>query len=151
MKNPPTPTLFEMRDSPSFQPSRSRNGYWFYRGSVTLATAFAAVLITTCAHGQDAAAPPGGVNPAATKTAVTPAPAAAPASTPTAQATQPVQKYSSRDIQRAFGFLDTNQDGQISREEASRFRNIAKHFDAADVDKSNTLSLQEFGAALNRP
>ncbi|MBC7647769.1 MAG: EF-hand domain-containing protein, partial [Vitreoscilla sp.] len=60
-------------------------------------------------------------------------------------------RYSARDVERAFGFIDANKDGKISREEASGFRNVAKYFDAADVNKDGALSLEEFGSALNRP
>ena len=47
--------------------------------------------------------------------------------------------------------MDANKDGKISRAEAAGFRNVAKYFDAADTDKDGTLSLAEFGNALNRP
>ena len=47
--------------------------------------------------------------------------------------------------------MDVNKDGKISRAEAAGFRNVAKHFDAADSNKDNLLSLEEFGNALNRP
>ena len=58
-------------------------------------------------------------------------------------------KYAVKDIQRVFGFMDANKDGKISREEAAGFRNIAKHFDEADLDKDDLLSYQEFENALN--
>jgi len=47
--------------------------------------------------------------------------------------------------------MDANQDGIISREEAARFRNVARYFDEADTNKDNTLSPTEFSSALNRP
>lgn len=59
-------------------------------------------------------------------------------------------KYSAADIERAFNFMDANKDGNLSREEAAGFPNVAKHFDAADTNKDGTLSLTEFGNALNR-
>lgn len=123
----------------------SQIGYWFYVGGVMVAMASAAVLITTCARAQTAPSAAVESTPAATSTA--PLPTLAPA----ADAAKPTPKYSSRDIERAFGFMDANQDGRISREEASGFRNVAKHFDAADTNKDNVLSLEEFGSALNRP
>lgn len=46
--------------------------------------------------------------------------------------------------------MDANKDGKVSRQEAAGFRNVAKHFDAADTNKDGTLSLIEFGNALNR-
>ena len=123
----------------------SRFGIWFYVGGVMVAMVSAAVLITTCARAQTAPAAAVESTPAATSAASIPALA------PLADAAKPAPKYSSRDIERAFGFMDTNQDGKISREEASGFRNVARHFDAADTNKDNALSLQEFGDALNRP
>lgn len=58
-------------------------------------------------------------------------------------------KYSSSDIGRAFGFMDGNKDGKVSREEAAGFRNVAKYFDAADTNKNQALSREEFERALN--
>ncbi len=46
--------------------------------------------------------------------------------------------------------MDTNKDGKISREEASGFRGVARHFDEADTNKDSTLSHQEFESALNQ-
>ena len=60
-----------------------------------------------------------------------------------------VPKYAAKDIQRVFGFMDRNKDGKISREEAAGFRNVAKHFDEADLDKDDLLSYEEFENALN--
>ena len=70
-----------------------------------------------------------------------------------AQATDAPAKirHSTSDIVHAFGFIDTNQDGKMSREESSGFRNIAKHFDAADGNKDGNLSVEEFANALNNP
>ncbi|WP_421954434.1 EF-hand domain-containing protein [Polaromonas sp.] len=66
-----------------------------------------------------------------------------------APATPAAPKYAAQDLERAFNFLDANRDGSISRSEAAAFRNVAKHFDAADTDKDNQLSREEFGNALN--
>ena len=68
----------------------------------------------------------------------------------TPDAARPPPKYSAAEIERAFNFMDANKDGKVSRQEAAGFRNVAKHFDAADTDKDGTLSLREFGNALNR-
>ena len=65
-------------------------------------------------------------------------------------AARPPPKYSAADIERAFNFMDANQDGKLSHQEAAGFRNVAKHFDAADTNNDGTLSLTEFGDALNR-
>ncbi len=59
-------------------------------------------------------------------------------------------KYSARDIDRAFGYLDANRDGKVSRDEASGFKNVAKYFDLADTDKDGMLTRDEFARALNR-
>ena len=99
--------------------------YYFYVAGVLAALAAAAVLINAEAQMQ--------TEPAA------------------ALSTTTAPKYNSQDIERAFGFIDANKDGKISREEASGFRNVAKYFDAADTDKDGVLSPQEFGGALNRP
>lgn len=123
--------------------------YCFYSGSVTLAMAAAAVLVSACAGAQtiDLAQPvPASAEPLAAASA--PASAALPAASQTAAAKP---KYSARDIERAFSFMDANKDGKISREEAAGFRNVAKYFDAADSNKDGALSLEEFGDALNRP
>ena len=58
-------------------------------------------------------------------------------------------KYAAQDIDRVFGFIDANRDGKISRAEAAGFRNIAKHFDAADTNHDDLLSREEFENALN--
>ena len=70
---------------------------------------------------------------------------------PSASATPASRKYAARDVERAFNFLDSNRDGKISRAEAAGFKNIAKHFDAADVNKDEFLSKEEFDNAVNAP
>jgi EF hand len=112
--------------------------YVFYVGGVLLAGVCAAVLIGACA--------------ARAQSLPATAPASSVAEAPPAPATaSDTPRYSARDIERAFGFIDANKDGKISREEASGFRNVAKYFDAADSNKDDVLSLEEFGNALNRP
>jgi hypothetical protein len=73
-------------------------------------------------------------------------------STPTVvpPAAQTAPRYSAKDAKLAFGFLDANSDGRISREEAAQAKNVAKYFDQADVNRDKGLSLQEFTAALNK-
>ena len=85
-------------------------------------------------------------NPETPTIVTTPTPAAP--SEPSAPATR---KYAAQDVERAFNFIDSNRDGKISRAEAAGFKNIAKHFDAADVNKDNFLSKEEFDNALNAP
>lgn len=117
--------------------------YYFYLGGVTVSIACAAVLISACAQAQPAE--PTVPKQAAASAAMPATPQAMPA------AAKPAPKYSAKDIERAFSFMDANKDGKISRAEAAGFRNVAKHFDAADSNKDNLLSLEEFGNALNRP
>jgi hypothetical protein len=78
-------------------------------------------------------------------TAAASAPAATPA--PTAPA---VVYYDPKDLERAFKFMDKTGDGKVSRDEASNFRGVSKHFDEADVNKDGFLSREEFDNAMNR-
>ena len=117
----------------------TKAGYLFYAAGVLFAFACAAVLIAASPVRAQAVTSP---EPAI---AADPAP---PAGTAGLKASP---RYSAKDIERAFGFIDANKDNLISREEASGFRNVAKYFDAADVNKDGALSVDEFGAALNKP
>ena len=74
---------------------------------------------------------------------------APPATSVQPAATFVAPRYSSADIDRAFGFMDSNKDGKVSREEAAGFKNVAKHFTAADTNKDELLSRGEFESALN--
>jgi len=78
--------------------------------------------------------------------AQTPATAAPAPATTVAQA---APKYSTKDIEQAFSFIDSNKDGKLSREEASGFRGVARHFDEADLNKDSILSREEFENALS--
>ena len=110
------------------KPSTRLLAYYFYIAAVLVAMLAEAVLITAQAQTNDTQ----------TKDVQT-------------IAADVKARYSASDIARAFGFIDANQDGKMSREEASGFRNIAKHFDAADTNKDGNLSIEEFTNALNRP
>jgi Ca2+-binding EF-hand superfamily protein len=46
----------------------------------------------------------------------------------------------------AFSQLDTNRDGQISREEAQRHSSLEAKFDQADADHNGNISQSEFSA-----
>ena len=61
----------------------------------------------------------------------------------------PPPRYTASDLARAFGFMDGNGDGQVSRQEASGFRGVAKNFDRADTNQDGFLSREEFDAAMN--
>lgn len=73
---------------------------------------------------------------------------------PASAATPAEPKYTVAQIAQAFGFIDGNQDGRLSREEAAGFRGVARHFDKADRNKDGVLSRKEFenaiGGAKNR-
>ncbi len=58
-------------------------------------------------------------------------------------------KYAARDLARAFAWLDSDQDGNLSRSEAARVTNVARYFDAADTNHDTMLSRQEFDNAMN--
>ena len=114
--------------------SSNRKAYYFYALSAAVALVVSAVLVAVISNAQ----------------AVEPkAPAAASASMPPVAAS--TVRYSAKDINRAFNFMDANHDGIISRDEAAGFRAVARHFDAADTNKDNALSPTEFSTALNRP
>lgn len=82
--------------------------------------------------------------------AQTPEPAAA-ASAPAATPAPPVVTYyDPRELERAFNFMDKTGDGKVSRDEASNFRGVSKHFDEADLNKDNFLSREEFDNAMNQ-
>ena len=49
-----------------------------------------------------------------------------------------------------FDYMDRDKDGFISREEASGFRGVARHFDEADLNKDGRLSREEFEKAMNQ-
>ena len=111
----------------------------------------AAAIFATSAHAQplepEAASR---LAPALIQNPVTPTIVTTPALL-SASATPATRKYAAQDVERVFKFLDSNRDGKISRAEAAGFKNIAKHFDAADVNKDNFLSKEEFDNALNAP
>ncbi|WP_175456096.1 EF-hand domain-containing protein [Polaromonas sp. JS666] len=123
MKQPTTKTL------PIRAPSSPARPRMVMLGSL-LALAAAAALLAAQAQAQTA-------EPAAAASA--PA-VAAPA----------VAKYDPKDLERAFKFMDKNGDGKVSRDEASNFRGVSKHFDEADLNKDNFLSREEFDNAMNQ-
>ena len=96
---------------------------WLIGTGLALGTAL--VLFAAGAQAQTAVAPP--------------ASTAAPAE----------PKYTVAQIAQAFGFIDSNKDGKLSREEAAGFRGVARHFDEADLNKDGALSREEFENALS--
>lgn len=125
------------KPAPSQRPVHSP--FWSLFGVAALLTLSAgAALFAMRAQAQTAAAP------AAAASQMQAEPPA------TAASASPAAKYSAKDLERAFGFMDGNKDAKVSRDEAASFRNVAKHFDEADTDKDQTLSPQEFENAMNR-
>ena len=53
------------------------------------------------------------------------------------------------EITEEFMRLDTNHDGYISREEASKWKYLARVFDRVDTDHDGKLSRQEFEKAIH--
>jgi len=66
-----------------------------------------------------------------------------------AQVPAPAPRYAASDLERAFGFMDGDRDGKVSRQEASGFRGVAKNFDRADTNHDGFLSREEFDTAMN--
>ena len=64
---------------------------------------------------------------------------------------QVAPRHSAADVKRAFDFMDANQDGKVSRDEAKLFRKVTQYFDGADTDHDGFLSLEEFDKAMNKP
>jgi hypothetical protein len=84
--------------------------------------------------------------PAVFAQTASPAPAS-PKPTTAAPAAEP--KYTLAQITQAFGLIDANKDGKLSREEAAGFRGVARHFDEADTNRDGALSREEFEHALS--
>lgn len=82
--------------------------------------------------------------------AQTPEPAASASASASTAASPTVAYYDPKDLERAFKFMDKTGDGKVSRDEASNFRGVSKHFDEADLNKDNFLSREEFDNAMNR-
>lgn len=76
-------------------------------------------------------------------------PAAAASGAAAAQVPAPAPRYAASDLERAFGFMDGDRDGKVSRQEASGFRGVAKNFDRADTNQDSFLSREEFDTAMN--
>ena len=158
-----TRTLRFSRQTPA--PARVAHSHWLVlpESAVQIPTqrrearVLAALLLAGAAWALAAPGPvlanPAGASPNPVPSS--PAPAADPgpaAATIERSRHKPVAapRYSASDAKLAFGFLDANHDGRISREEAARAKNVVKYFDRADVNQDKGLSLEEFTAALNK-
>lgn len=105
--------------------------------------AAALLLMGAPAHSADSTQ----AAPAAVTTVVLPASEApAPAASVSAAA---APRYSAGNLAMAFGYMDANHDGKISREEAAGFSGVARHFDQADTNHDGFLSREEFDHAMN--
>lgn len=102
---------------------------WVSARATMLGLGVAVVLFATSARAQNGQAPRSAASAAES-----------PASAP---------RYLANDLERAFSFMDSKHDGKISREEASGFRGVAKHFDEADTNHDNALSREELDKAMN--
>jgi len=50
----------------------------------------------------------------------------------------------------AFRKADADNDGAMTRDEAKSMPRVAKHFDAIDIDKDGTVSLEEIRASMRK-
>ena len=98
----------------------------------------AAVLLALSAHAQGVETPASAFSSAASGAA----------SAPAAELPAP-PRYAASDLERAFGFMDGDHDGKVSRQEASGFRGVARNFDRADTNQDGFLSREEFDTAMN--
>jgi hypothetical protein len=127
--------MHAITNTPTHTPSSANHpSVWMQVFLLTLATAVA--VMAAQAQAQTA-------EPATAASA----PTAATSSTP---APSTVTYYDPKDLERAFKFMDKTGDGKVSRDEASNFRGVSKHFDEADVNKDGFLSREEFDNAMNR-
>lgn len=105
---------------------------------VAAGAAAALLLVGAPVHSADSAQ--------AAPAPVAPAPEA-PAPAASVRAAAP--RYSAGNLAMAFGYMDANHDGKISREEAAGFSGVARHFDQADTSHDGFLSREEFDYAMN--
>jgi hypothetical protein len=76
-------------------------------------------------------------------------------STPTSQTTPapnggaiPPNRWTRENLTLAFKRVDTDSDGQLSRQEASLLAGLPGHFDRIDSNKDGSISSAEFDEAL---
>ena len=119
-------------------PTASRSKYHpVMQGSLLTMAALAALAALLAMQAQAQTAEPA-------------AAASAPASSPASPGPKAVTYYDPKDLERAFKFMDKTGDGKVSRDEASNFRGVSKHFDEADTNKDGFLSREEFDNAMNK-
>jgi len=99
----------------------------------------ALAIIATSAWAQQ---PP---SPQLQSTAPEPATSPAQAATPPPPATAPSSQLGGAPtVQLTFELVDRNNDGVITRDEASRYPSLAENFDMLDRNRSNSLDRSEF-------
>ena len=69
-------------------------------------------------------------------------------SAPAAQGAAPKAAPDGQDSAAAFARADTNKDGKLSRQEATRFPVVEQRFDQIDTNKDQFVSREEFEAAI---
>ena len=76
-------------------------------------------------------------------------------STPTSQTSPapnggaiPPNRWTRENLTQAFKRVDTDRDGQLSRQEASLLAGLSSHFDRIDANKDGSISSAEFDEAL---
>ncbi len=144
---PDIPAIEILKTTP-LQPPVVRAGFR-RRGATTarLVALALAGMTAACAQNRVPVEPPARAPVAAPATPV-PADTAAPEAS--APAPGQVPAFTESNFGMAFNYIDTNKDGQLSREEGARFRGIARNFDAADVNHDGVISRQEFDNAMRR-
>ena len=60
----------------------------------------------------------------------------------------PPNRWTRENLTQAFKRVDTDRDGQLSRQEASLFAGLSSHFDRVDTNKDGSISSAEFDEAL---
>lgn len=117
------------------------------RNALFAALALGLTLSTPLAFAQDQSATPEAQDPAAT---ATPADPAAQATDPSAmQSTDPATQAAPTDPasnQITWSDLDADQDGKLTKDEASSVASLADVFDDADADKDGALTPDEYKA-----
>ncbi len=76
------------------------------------------------------------------------APATTTSGTGQLNTTIPPNRWTPGQLRQAFSKADVNGDGQLSREEASVWAGLSRHFDQIDSSKDGSISSAEFDEAL---
>lgn len=129
---------------------RTENFYPRFLPATLLASTLTLTLTLTGAISAGAQSPAPADVPAPATVAAGSVSSAASAAQAPAPAAGALPAFNESNFGMAFNYIDADKNGQISREEASRFRGVARNFDAADVNRDGVLSRQEFDNAMQR-